>query len=1142
MKDIKTLYQNAKRSHDKAAISEYNEAVQSLLESKPVDFLSNLKYIISSSTGLPMLEKFEEKYGISIAAYEPIMECLDDCIARCEEKKIDASAYKESKAHYEDFRKQYQTCFNMFEYYASDDMKDGAYLETYYGFNSNGIQNNKLIVGMIDKFGESAIADSLITANGIGTNAVAQVLSYVECIDRDKFTDQWLCEASSEINIKDKESIIAMTEFSSNSISHYVDQLLESKQSYIREGLLTGDPNPIMVLTEEDTEAIVDLIKFKEYQLTCLEDASSIDILQKEIYSLYEEIDHICDADGNSGMDVITEAKEPTPAKMVTKRILDLCKEITKITKPELKKRTKAYNKDNNYRTREDEHVFTPSVFLMAGDDMDPFKYKKFGLSKKVDELILRDKTSSEWLDKVKLYMILQVTTGSPLSNRRKRLSSNFYNKELPNILKPLIDSGKIKFEYAESKEINLTKDQQKMLGDSEYFKEYYSYTYYITTWTIPILINRSFLLGGINLNEAYALNEDIADSVVPMLPSATNTGTISKPGMITKPIEEDLSWANTRNKKVGTAPGYLATNHDLSYGEDEPSSPHKNNDNDDVSLEDLKRKSASASNDNTDEHDSELDNDPSVAANPTTPEERKLIQNYYYTYNGSLNKYSHSYNQNDDHSVDNSVDNTKKTDDHSTGKHIGSHNDNTDDHSNDKGDNRDNSTPQTEGFLDVFRKKKHKHIPETVPPTPSEPIVIDKSKIVVISPEIKTQLVEKITDLKNGLNAILAPFIAKYPIFNFSIQMDINDSSDLNQEVGPSLEEKLLFNSKWLSNLLKVSIDKPTIYLNDSDTASFDISIYGCGWRDLWSEIINTDKYPDEKIKWKADIELNDKIRLSEIFWAYPMFGYDKAVQDICEEISNIIKEKYPIITNWGYNGDGDGIFYGGRTSLISLYPELANMGGNDTSFFQQAPQQMNNGAIHTEAVGDADDNKPESDHPIKDTLMDIDKKSAEVNQKIKKGVQSVGNVGRAAAKPVVRTKQWVTNMINDWKDADENKVKEKMADPKARKNIFSAVAWCIKVGAILKAGLLLNPIFLFLTVTKKVSKDKNEYRIRNEMIGELKTELEVIDEKIEDARRKGDDKAKYQLMRLRNELNKKLLRVSGSEGNKKWLKGGIV
>ena len=184
---------------------------------------------------------------------------------------------------------------------------------------------------------------------------------------------------------------------------------------------------------------------------------------------------------------------------------------------------------------------------------------------------------------------------------------------------------------------------------------------------------------------------------------------------------------------------------------------------------------------------------------------------------------------------------------------------------------------------------------------------------------------------------------------------------------------------------------------------------------------------------------------------------------------------------------------------------------------------------SVMTEEVGDADDMKPESDHPVKDIAMDIDRKTAKMHQKAKKAVQDTMNAGRAIAKPINRTKDWISNMVVSWRDADETKVKERMADPQQRKGLLNAIRKAIRIGALAKAGLLFNPIILFLTVTKKIGDNKKSYRIRNEMIGELKTEMEVIAEKIKDADAAGDKNAKYKLMRFKNEINKKLLRVGG-------------
>lgn len=174
-------------------------------------------------------------------------------------------------------------------------------------------------------------------------------------------------------------------------------------------------------------------------------------------------------------------------------------------------------------------------------------------------------------------------------------------------------------------------------------------------------------------------------------------------------------------------------------------------------------------------------------------------------------------------------------------------------------------------------------------------------------------------------------------------------------------------------------------------------------------------------------------------------------------------------------------------------------------------------------------DPDKPESDHPIRDALMDIDQKTTKLQQGAKKKVQEVQNAGKAFMKPINRTGQWVSKMVHEWRDLDETKLKEKIADPYARKGLFNAIRTAIKYGSLAKAGLLMNPLFLFLAGYRKYTVNANKDRLRNEMMGELEAEIEIINEKISDA--KHDKKAKYRLMRFKNELEKKKLRVGGGK-----------
>lgn len=169
----------------------------------------------------------------------------------------------------------------------------------------------------------------------------------------------------------------------------------------------------------------------------------------------------------------------------------------------------------------------------------------------------------------------------------------------------------------------------------------------------------------------------------------------------------------------------------------------------------------------------------------------------------------------------------------------------------------------------------------------------------------------------------------------------------------------------------------------------------------------------------------------------------------------------------------------------------------------------------------------KPESDHPVRDTLLDIDRAILKTGAKIKKKTQDVINVGKAAVRPITRSARWINDQIKKFRDADENNIKEKLLESDSRSGLYRAIRGAIVSGSLVKAGLLRNPLFLFLAVTRKVSLKANEKRIRNEIIAELRSEIEIIEEKIKDAERNGDTKIKYKLIRSKNDIKRKLIRL---------------
>lgn len=681
MKDIKTLYLTAKSSGKQADIAAYTESIQDLIENNPDGYISYLEYIISSDIGLQTIKPFIEKNGFPIACYDHMIECLNECIRKCEVYNKDSSIYKEMVEYFESFKQNNINCFMMFENY--NESIDSSYVKTYYGKNDKGYQNRNLIAGMINKFGEAAIPDSIITAKSIGDDAVKTVLEFVS----NKYNEncgtiyEWMLTVTNGISYGNKP-VDVLKQFEEKCLSTAVAKIKEREYQAYRESVIMNWEDMMIEYTEDDIKSIQNLIAFKEYQMTwsdSLSENTTSDI-QKEIYDLYEMMDGI--------------------------------------------------------------------------------------------------------------------------------------------------------------------------------------------------------------------IEEDVADSIIPMLPGNTN-------------IKESLATTNTANKKTGEIPGYLAKNHDISYGEEDydkkKSKPVDDQSDDDSTLDDFRRPSATEDKAGSasvltlpSAYDDKSDDEPvSKSSTNVSEDDKRIINNYYYNYTNSLNKNTNSFNK--DHSV---------RDDHST---------------------------------------------------------------------------------------------------------TINS--------GEESESK-------------------------------------------YSLIANDEEVPNKDKEVKKESSNNP--------WELNIFGKDETILETAEN------------------------------------PDL---------------------------------NKPKSDHPIKDILTDIDRATTKKQQEAKKKIQDIQNVGRVAMKPVNRTKSWINKLIADWKDADENNIKERMADPHSRNNLLAAIKKAIVAGSFIKAGILLNPVFLFLTATRGISKNKREFRIRNEMIGELKTEIEIIDTKIKDADYKGDNAEKYKLMRFKNELNKKLIRVGGTKAMSKMI-----
>ena len=596
---------------------------------------------------------------------------------------------------------------------------------------------------------------------------------------------------------------------------------------------------------------------------------------------------------------------------------------------------------------------------------------------------------------------------------------------------------------------------------------------------------------------EPLMIEEDVADSVIPMLPGAR----VSKP-ILSKQFTEALS-SNTRNKKTGKAPGYLKNNHDLSYGEDDDTDD-SNDVGDDIfgdHIDDTsKEKKTSKAEPEPYQYD-DIDDD-----SPDNAEKDKPVSgaNYYYynynytnsnnTSNKSHNDYSthtshdshdkkyHTINNTNSNNVTKTVDSHNQKNDNSTNKRV---------HSHDYGDHHEESVSYREGFLgDLFGSSKSVNSPEKL---------LAQSYGTDLEDIYDGELYKVACHIMRAIFVQMKQMIESDPQFKWIRENASNAIPNLNKYIDdPSDNWHITFYKVERNGKIQYDAHCNLFYQDYLDEILFDSNDIG--------------QYEDDGDNNKDGFSLINRAcynvaldELDELPFKYHLDLYtpEDARRGIMFEIPN---DSDTIIGFYGINYDG----------YKDLWKEF------DPDHYQEK--------VFTEEVGDADDDKPESDNPIRDTMMDIDRKVSEGIGSLKRGAGKVRQTARAVTKPFKRVLNFIDGQIEKWRDSNENDIKEQLADPHQSNSLIKAFKSAVKYGAIYKAGLLLNPIFIFLAAAKHLDSRNNKFRIRNEMIGELKTELQVLEEKIKDADANGDKKAKYQMMRLKNELTKKLIRVGGT------------
>lgn len=158
----------------------------------------------------------------------------------------------------------------------------------------------------------------------------------------------------------------------------------------------------------------------------------------------------------------------------------------------------------------------------------------------------------------------------------------------------------------------------------------------------------------------------------------------------------------------------------------------------------------------------------------------------------------------------------------------------------------------------------------------------------------------------------------------------------------------------------------------------------------------------------------------------------------------------------------------------------------------------------------------------------VQFDAMDAEAKQMKKMGEKQLkGQERKNALKAVTQLPKNVIKSIKDlFKKAEEKDIEKRkrfMVEPGYRKHAFRNFKLALLYGGAFSLDKALLPVTM---VARHFSKQKDR-RVRNELVSEIETDIKICEEKISDANGNGDNKEKYKLMRIKNKLERELLRV---------------
>lgn len=158
-----------------------------------------------------------------------------------------------------------------------------------------------------------------------------------------------------------------------------------------------------------------------------------------------------------------------------------------------------------------------------------------------------------------------------------------------------------------------------------------------------------------------------------------------------------------------------------------------------------------------------------------------------------------------------------------------------------------------------------------------------------------------------------------------------------------------------------------------------------------------------------------------------------------------------------------------------------------------------------------------------IQEKAIDADIEAKKKGATMKKAKQEVKNTATALGKIPAGIVTAAKSTISMWDKMDDDRRKDYISKPGNRKKVFRV----LRIGLTYYVTAITTPLLtISYFIYRSFSKEK-DIRIRNELCHELEAEIKICEEKANDANSKGDDKKKYELIRIKDKLEAELVRV---------------